>query len=149
MNAVASMISIDTNVCVRILINDASEPEQSRLARALAKTAGSVFVSQIVQVETVWVLESAYGFEKSQVLTVLQAMLANKSWVLQHTDCFVAALEQFASSNAGFADCLILAASQQENLALWTFDRKLGKLQGAQRLTAEMLTESLNCGVAL
>ena len=47
------MISIDTNVCVRILINDASEPEQSLLARALAKTAGSVFVSQIVQVETV------------------------------------------------------------------------------------------------
>ena len=84
-------------------------------------------------------LESAYGFEKSQVLAVLQAMLANKAGVLQHADCFVAALEQFASSNAGFADCLILAASQQENLALWTFDRKLGKLQGVQRLTAEML----------
>lgn len=33
------MISIDTNVFVRILINDPSEPEQNRLARSLAKAA--------------------------------------------------------------------------------------------------------------
>ncbi len=138
-SVVASMISIDTNVFVRILINDPSEPEQNRLARSLAKAAEQVFVSQIVQVETVWVLESAYGFEKPQVLSVLQTILTKKSWVLQHADRFAVALDQFASSNAGFADCLILAESQQESLPLWTFDRKLAKLQGAQRLTAESL----------
>ncbi len=138
-SVVVSMISIDTNVLVRILINDPSEPEQNQMARALAKKAGQVFVSQIVQVETVWVLESAYSFEKAQVLTALQTMLGKKSWVLQHADRFTIALEQFAASNAGFADCLILAESQQENLSLWTFDRKLGKLQGAQRLTVDML----------
>lgn len=98
-----------------------------------------LFVSQIVQVETVWVLESAYGFEKPQILVVLGSMLAKKSWVLQHTGRFAVALQQFANSNAGFADCLILAESQQENLSLWTFDRKLGKLQGAKRLTADAL----------
>ena len=138
-SVVASMISIDTNVFVRILINDPSEPEQNRLARSLAKAAKQVFVSQIVQIETVWVLESAYGFQKPQVLSVLQTILTKKSWVLQHADRFAVALEQFASSNAGFADCLILAESQQESLPLWTFDRKLAKLQGAQRLTAESL----------
>jgi len=130
------MISIDTNVLVRLIIDDSTEPEQSRLARSLAKTAGQVFVSQIVQVETVWVLESAYGFEKSQVLAVLKALSNNNSLVLQHAEHFAIALEQFSKCNADFADCLILTESQQENLELWTFDRKLGKLQGAQRLTS-------------
>lgn len=138
-NVEANMISIDTNVLVRLLVNDPSEPEQNQLARSLVKTAGQVFVSQIVQVETVWVLESAYNFEKAQVLTVLSAMSSKQSLLLQHAEHFALALEQFANSNAGFADCLILAESQQEQLELWTFDRKLGKLQGAQRLTPEAL----------
>jgi len=133
------MISVDTNVLVRILVNDPSEPAQNSLARSLAKTVGRVFVSQIVQIETVWVLESAYGFKKPQVLTVLQGMRDKKSLLLQHADHFAVALQQFTVSNAGFADCLILAESQHEDLQLWTFDRKLGKLQGACRLTAETL----------
>lgn len=133
------MIALDTNVLVRILVNDPAEQEQNQLARHLAKTAKTVFISQIVQVETVWVLESAYHFDKAKIVTVLQALLGKQSWVLQHSERFALAVEKFSTSNAGFADCLILAESQHENLTLWTFDRKLGKLEGAQHLTPTSL----------
>lgn len=138
-NVEVSMIAIDTNVLVRILINDPDAPDQNHLARTLAKNAGQLFISQIVQIETVWILQSAYEFEKNQVITVLKAMLTTQAMVLQRAERFALALDQFANSNAGFADCLILTESQQEQLLLWTFDRKLGKLQGANRLTVDTL----------
>jgi predicted nucleic-acid-binding protein len=47
------MIGIDTNVLVRVLVDDAAQPDQVRIARDHVRRAGSVFVPQIVQVETV------------------------------------------------------------------------------------------------
>ena len=55
------MIAVDTNVLVRLLINDPNSQTQVSLAKALLKRAGQVYVPQIVQIEMVWVLETAYG----------------------------------------------------------------------------------------
>lgn len=58
------MLALDTNVLVRILIDDTQFIDQCAAARALASAAGEVYVPQVVQIETVWVLESAYGFAR-------------------------------------------------------------------------------------
>ncbi|MCX7113621.1 MAG: hypothetical protein NTX45_26750 [Proteobacteria bacterium] len=58
------MVTVDTNVLVRIMIDDPGASAQMLAARGLASEAGILFVTQIVQVETVWVLQSAYGFDK-------------------------------------------------------------------------------------
>ncbi len=52
------MIAVDTNVLVRILADDPGQPAQVQAARRLAGGAKQVFVPTVVQVETVWVLES-------------------------------------------------------------------------------------------
>ena len=58
------MIAVDTNILVRLLIDDPSSLEQMDMAKALLRKARQVFVPQIVQIELVWVLESAYSFDK-------------------------------------------------------------------------------------
>lgn len=53
------MIAIDTNVLVRILVEDPDAPEQCQQARNLVLSASEpVWIAQIVLVEAVWVLES-------------------------------------------------------------------------------------------
>jgi predicted nucleic-acid-binding protein len=55
------MIAIDTNILVRLLINDETAQAQVDLAKGLLKLAKQVYLSQIVQIEMVWVLETAYN----------------------------------------------------------------------------------------
>lgn len=135
------MIAIDTNVLVRVLTDDKESPEQTEQARALVKRAGKVFITQVVQVELVWVLEQAYELEKEEVLHALEVLQTNPAYQLQHEAHFVEALVRFRQGNAGFADSIIAVESQQEDKTLWTFDRKLSKQDGVQRLTATSLAE--------
>lgn len=125
------MIAVDTNVLIRIFVDDPEEIAQTEAARGLAKAAQQVYVPQIVQVESVWVLETAYNFDKATILSVLEHLQTNHAFVLQRSDIFALALEQFRSSNTDFADCVILAESQKYGALLHTFDRRLSKLAGA------------------
>ncbi len=129
------MIAIDTNVFVRILVDDPEEIAQTETARNLARAAKQIYVPQIVQVECVWVLETAYHIGKSELLRILEIISENSAFVLQHSDCFAAALEMFRHANADFSDCLILAESQEQEMTLFTFDKRLSQLTGAKNAT--------------
>ena len=60
------MLGIDTNVLVRLLVED--DAEQTRRARGFVARAfeqgDPVVVSLLVLIETEWVLRSRYGFDK-------------------------------------------------------------------------------------
>lgn len=124
------MIAIDTNILVRLLVNDPGQPEQVETARQYVKKEGAVFIPQIVQVETVWVLESAYKLSRKQISPVLQHLYSNAAFTLQNRSSFQLAMKPYMEGNADFSDYLILAESQQEKLKLLTFDKKLGKQAG-------------------
>ena len=66
------MNAFDTNIVVRILVDD--DPKQSATARAAVEAGG--FISKTVVLETVWVLESAYGFERDLILGALLDLAA-------------------------------------------------------------------------
>ena len=125
------MIAIDTNVLVRILIDDPGAALQMQSARALLAKSETVYVPQIVQVETVWVLESAYGFDKTDVCKILDHLSQHPQFRLQSADSFESAVALFNHHPADFSDCLILTESTRQQLQLFTFDKKLGRLKGA------------------
>lgn len=128
------MISVDTNVLVRILVDDPDAADQMHKARSLFDSFHTVYVAQIVQVETVWVLESAYGFDKSSVCRALEHLSQHQQFALQSPDSFDRALDNFKKTSADFSDCLILAESFLKQVKLVTFDRKLARLKGVERL---------------
>ncbi len=125
------MIAIDTNVLVRIVADDPGQPEQVAAARALASRAGEVFVPTVVQVETIWVLESGYGLAKATVVAVLEHLEHNQAFTLEEPERCQRALALFRQANADYADCLILTGCQARDLELHTFDKRLGRLDGA------------------
>lgn len=123
------MIAIDTNVLVRLVVDDPSAPEQMDLARALLQTAKQVFIPQIVQIELVWVLESAYDFDKVSVITLLKHLQQSPCYVLQQPTQFTTALTHFENNPADFSDYLILATCLENEQQLYTFDKKLARLE--------------------
>ncbi|HVV48724.1 MAG TPA: type II toxin-antitoxin system VapC family toxin [Polyangia bacterium] len=126
------MRAVDTNVLVRLVARDNSP----QLAAARSFVAGGVWASQLVLVETAWVLQQTYGFDDAQLAEALEMLLDNERLTVQEADVAIAALSLFKKRPAlGFADCLILETARKAgHLPLGTFDRELGKADGARRL---------------
>ncbi|OUD12088.1 type II toxin-antitoxin system VapC family toxin [Thioflexithrix psekupsensis] len=132
------MVAIDTNVLVRVLVEDKNALEQTQLARQFLKRVKQVYVPQIVQVECVWVLERAYSLSKGELLKLLISLYESPVFVLQSEGIFLQALTLFRETQVGFADCLILSESGLEELELVTFDKKLSQMQHCQLLVTEL-----------
>ncbi|HEX8010397.1 MAG TPA: type II toxin-antitoxin system VapC family toxin [Casimicrobiaceae bacterium] len=126
------MRAVDTNVLVRLLVRD--DPHQLESAeRFVAKGA---WVSHVVLVETLWVLDAVYERSGEQMAAAVERLLAHADLTLQDADVVAAALTQFrAKPTLGFSDCLVLETARKAgHLPLGTFDRQLGKVTGAHRL---------------
>ena len=130
------MLAVDTNVLLRLLVDDPLAPEQCARARARVRDEETVFVPSIALVETVWVLRDSYGFSKAQILGVFTRLLENGRYEIANGKMFADALKSFLGVNVDFADCAIHAEARRANAGLVTFDRKLGRLDGVEVLRA-------------
>ncbi|MBC8057882.1 MAG: type II toxin-antitoxin system VapC family toxin [Rhizobiales bacterium] len=132
------MISIDTNVVLRVILRDDAE-QHGVATRELAKAgrAGAdILVNDIVLVETIWTLVRTYRIDKPVVIGALQAFMQT-SGIRFESDANVAlALELFEHSTAGFADCLTVAKNTAFGCtSTLTFDEGMRKLPGVKLLT--------------
>ena len=122
------MVAVDTNILVRLLVND--DPQQHRAARALfAREA--VHLSDTVLLETEWVLRDFFDQPPSQVCRALRSVCALPNVSLRDERLVAQALD-WHEAGMDFADAMPLAAS--EALPFRTFDR--GLIRIARRLAA-------------
>jgi predicted nucleic-acid-binding protein len=122
------MQAVDTNVLIRILVTDNQHAEQVKQARQFAIKAKKLFVTQIVQVELVWVLDSAYKLDKTDIIKVLLHLESNEAFHLQNDAEFSEALKIFQTNNVDFSDSLIWVESKARNCNIVTFDKKFCRL---------------------
>jgi predicted nucleic-acid-binding protein len=126
------MRAVDTNILVRLVARD--DPKQVSAAESFV--ARGAWVSHVVLVEAVWVLTSVYELEAPAIATAVEMLLNHRDLTIQDSDVVVAALEHYRVRPAvSFSDCLVLEVARKAgHLPLGTFDRDMGKLDGAQRL---------------
>ena len=126
------MRAVDTNVLVRLIARD--DPRQ--VAAAEAFLSRGAWVSHVVLVEAMWVLESVYELDARAQARAVEMLLNHRDLTLQDADVVVLALERFGGRSAvSFSDCLVLEVARKAgHLPLGTFDRDLAKLDGAERL---------------
>ncbi len=126
------MRAVDTNVLVRLLARD----DVTHTAIAEAFVAKGAWISHVVLVETTWVLSSVYARTVPQIADAIALLLEHEALVLQDPDVVALALAQLRQKSAiGFSDCLILEIARKAgHLPLGSFDRSLGRLEGAQTL---------------
>ena len=127
------MIALDTNVVVRLLVND--DPGQTRSARKLLESRTALLVPTVL-LETEWVLRGAYDIGRPAIAASLRKLVGLPSIALGNAEAVAHALEWF-EAGLDFADALHLAlAGDAEGFA--TFDARLAKR--ARRITARDVT---------
>lgn len=131
------MIGVDTNILLRLLTEDdaAQLAAVHRLLTPLDNVAESVFINDIVLVETLWTLRRSYGRNKDDVLAVLHALLSAVTFRFENRDFLTKALSLYENSSADFSDCLIVAKNSGAGCDYTaTFDRAMEGLAGVQKL---------------
>jgi predicted nucleic-acid-binding protein len=127
------MLGVDTNVLFRFLVRD--DEVQFERARKLIKreiTAGRrVFISQLVLLETEWVLRSRYSLPKNLIIEAISGLLDAADVRFEDEPAIEEALFIWKDATADFADCLIGAKNRRLGCrATATFDLKASKLPG-------------------
>lgn len=126
------MRAVDTNLLVRLLVRD-----DARQVEAAEKfTHSGAWVSTIVLVETLWVLDAVYERSAAQIGAAVERLLTHADLTLENADVITAALKQYhLRPTLGFSDCVVLESARKAgHLPLGTFDRQLAKLEGAHRV---------------
>lgn len=126
------MRAIDTNVLVRLITRD----DAHQAAAADKFVEKGAWVSVLALAESTWVLASVYELKPKKLAQAIEMLLNHRNLALQYSETVAVALDLFrATPRLGFSDCLMLQLARREgHLPLGTFDRNLGKIDGAQRL---------------
>ena len=126
------MRALDTNVLIRLLTGD--EPRHAALAETFVSSGA--WISHLVLVEALWVLDSVYARPPAALARSIRMLLEHDSLVLQDSDTVEAALAHFVARPAlGFSDCLVLGVARKAgHLPLGSFDKALTKLPDTQKL---------------
>jgi len=120
------MTGLDTNVLVRYLTQD--DPVQSAQANQLIEQTfsegKSLFINHIVLCELIWVLTRAYDYPKSDVVDVIEKILLVHQFEIEDKSSVLEALNDFKTSRADFADCLIGVKNANAGCEkTWSFDK--------------------------
>ena len=127
------MISIDTNVLIRDLVED--DAEQVEATRSLLDSLtieDPGFVCREVILEISWVLASAYRFTREQIGEALLRIIGMENLLVETSDDVARSARRYGEGNDDFSDLMILEASRRMGaLPLYTFDRRLSRMEGA------------------
>ena len=126
------MRAVDTNVLVRLITRD----DAKQVAAAEAFVAKGAWVPHLAVAEATWVLATVYDRDAAAIATAVEMLLSHEHLTVQDTEALAAAVAQFREEpRLGFSDCLMVEiAHKAGHTPLGTFDRDLGKIDGAQRL---------------
>lgn len=112
------MIAIDTNVLVRIILND--DVAQVAASLRLFQSGEPVYVLDSVLLETAWVLKVRYAVPIADIADALEAVL-REPYIVTEAPMAVDAIEWYRSG-MDFADAIHLAGAASRCEKLATFD---------------------------
>lgn len=126
------MRAVDTNVLVRLITRD--DPKQVAVAETFV--ARGAWVPYLAIAETTWVLETVYERDPAAIATAVEMLLSHEQLTVQDSEVVAAAVAQFRQQpRVGFSDCLMVEVARKAgHTPVGTFDRDLGKVDGAHRL---------------
>ena len=114
------MIAVDTNIVVRIVVND----DRAQVRRAAAFiSANRVILLTSVVLEVEWVLRSTYLLSTGQIVRSLRDFLSLETVTAENPDDVLVVLDAYAKG-MDFADAMHLAQAASAK-GFVTFDKSL------------------------
>lgn len=123
------MIAFDTNLLVRIAVND--DAYQADIAEQLINN-NEVFISRTVLLESEWVLRSVYKISRSNIAAFFESVLITKN-ILMENPIEVAQSLEWYKLGADFADAVHLCICGES--IMHTFDEAFCKAANKSGIT--------------
>lgn len=127
------MIGLDTNVLVRYITQD--DPVQSRVASEILERriseANPGFISVVVMVELVWVLDRAYDFPALEIASAVERLLQLEVLEVECAPAVFTAMVTVRDGIGSFGDALIAELGTRAGCEhTVTFDQKALRIAG-------------------
>ena len=118
---------IDTSVILRLLIQD--DPAKARSCEKLLKEAEQrgliLYLLPVAIMETVWVLEKIYKFERKTIREIIEAILNTPELKIEMEAVFRKAIRSYEEKNIKFADALMGYWGLEKDLSvIFAYDEK-------------------------
>lgn len=124
------MRAIDTNILVRFLVSD-DDKQAKKVLRLFETTEADneiLFVPQLVQIELIWVLDSAYSCTRQEIVDSVSDLMQMPILKFESQSALQSFANEAIDSNYDLADLLICHSAKisgcKETL---TFDKKASK----------------------
>ncbi|OGG17402.1 hypothetical protein A3D78_05980 [Candidatus Gottesmanbacteria bacterium RIFCSPHIGHO2_02_FULL_39_14] len=127
----------DANIFIRFLLNDI--PTQVNKAETIFQQAKKkeieIIVPQIVVFEIHFTLDKYYQFDKKDINEKIKAILSADYFIIEKRAIFLKALEFWLSNNISFPDAFLISFCEEVNGELFSFDKKLNKLNSRLKVS--------------
>jgi len=118
---------IDTSVILRLLIKD--DPAKARSCEKLLREGEQrgliLYLLPVAIMETVWVLEKIYKFERKTIREIIEAILNTPQLKIEMETVFRKAIKSYEEKNIKFADAMMGYWGLEKDLfVIFTYDEK-------------------------
>ncbi len=132
------MIALDTNILLRLVLQD-DKKQAEVVARFLHRISedSPAYISLIVLVELVWVLQKHSRFSRKSISLAVGKILETREFLVEHEDIILDSFNDTDFSKVDIADWLIWISGQKAGcIYTVTFDQVAAKhIPGMELLT--------------
>jgi predicted nucleic-acid-binding protein len=124
---------VDTNILVRHLTGD--PPEMAARATAYLASATELYLVDLVVAETVYVLESFYKVNRTQIAMAMRSLIAFASIVTVDPALLLRAIEVYEIDRLDFAGAYLVANAETSGIdAVASVDQTIERITTIQRI---------------
>ena len=129
---------LDTNVVVRHLTGD--PPDTAARATEYLRSETELLLTDLVAVETVYVLESYYETPRGQLSQAFRSLIAFESVVCVDPALLLRAIEVYEIDRVDFAEAYLVASAETTGVRrIVSFDRSLDRVHSVERVEPRAL----------
>ena len=128
---------LDTNIFIRFLTDDVPEKVDAceEIFKKAVEKQETLFTTDLVIAEIVWVLESFYELPKNEIQDKVEKILNTPNLICPHKDLILSALILYSEKNIDYIDAynaLILKKNGIEEL--YSYDKHYDRIDWLTRL---------------
>lgn len=124
------MIGLDTNILVRFFIGDnvAQANKVYKIFKKAERENAELYVSTLVIVELIWVLEAVYKFERTEVLQTLTDLTSMPIFKFENISAIQSCISDAKTTTFDLSDLLIVYCAKVAGVQpMLTFDKQAAK----------------------
>ncbi len=125
---------LDTNIFIRFLTDDVPEKADAceKIFKKAVEKEETLFTTDLVIAEIVWVLESFYELPKKEVQDKVEKILNTPNLICPHKDLILSALVLYSEKNIDYIDACNLKEKGIEEL--YSYDKHYDRIDWLTRL---------------